>query len=217
MEVFNPNNYNILESCSMVSPPRQDSSDLDFKSLNVYNNALNHPKKISISKDELEQHNHQQKTKTVLNNPKDDAPNSDIKNTNNRINSILHSYTDGYLIDKIFNNLMENFERANKYINQMVDKFWFFRIRSLNVYFDIDIQDFDEETIQLIEAYTSDCITNQQIYFKLNGTITEVIARITKQAEPKIISKRFNEDIAWLQSSLYETREVTSFKWRFVL
>jgi hypothetical protein len=134
--------------------------------------------------------------------------------------SYHNNVSDGYLIDKIFNNLIENgydnYIKQNKYIDQLVKKFLFFRIKSPDVYFEIYIQDLDNETIQLIETYTQECKTAHQKYLKLNWIFIEVISRIEKQAEPQIISNNINEDvIVWLKSSLNEIRETVSLKWRF--
>src|SRR5919112_5587454 len=101
--------------------------------------------------------------------------------------SVKDEWTSSRLEDKIFNNLLDNgldITKGNKYINQIVDKFRFFRIKSHNVYFEIHKQDLDTKTIQLIETYIQDCKTPNEIYLKLNGILTEVIARIVKQAEP---------------------------------
>jgi hypothetical protein len=126
-----------------------------------------------------------------------------------------------YLIDKIFNDLIENgydnhAKKQNTYIDQIADKFRFFRLKSYNTYFDIYIQDLDKETILQIESYTSSCKTSNEKYLKLNGIFAEVIARITKQAEPLILSQEFNGDVTWLKSSLNEIRETISFKWKIV-
>jgi hypothetical protein len=106
--------------------------------------------------------------------------------------------------------------KQNKYIDQLVDKFKFFRLRSPSVYFEIYKQDFKDETTLHIENYIQDCKTSQEIYLKLNGIFTEVIARISKQAEPRILSLRINEDIVWIRNSLNEIRELVSFKWKLV-
>jgi hypothetical protein len=129
--------------------------------------------------------------------------------------------SEGYLIDKIFNNLMENGYnyniKQNKYIFQLVNKFQLFRLKSPNVYFEIHIRDLDSETIQLLEVYTRDCSTRHHKYLKLNWVFTEVITRIAKQAEPQIISIEMNENtIVWWKSSLNEIREITSLKWMVV-
>jgi len=127
------------------------------------------------------------------------------------------SWSTEYLIDNIFNNLMENGyekdEKINKYIIQLIDKFNFFRIKSPITIFEINIKDLYLETKYQINNYTEECKTKEKKYRKLDGIVTEVIARITKQATPMILSQRINEDIILFKSSLKEIRELVSFKW----
>ncbi len=178
------------------------------------------PKKIPIPKYNIEQHNQQQNTNTVSNNSKDDTLNSSIKNIDIRINNISYAYTDGYLIGKIFNDLMKNgydsVIKQNKYIIQIVEKFWLFRVRSDRIFFEIYYRDLNNETILLIEDYTKDCKTPKEKYEKLNGIMTEVIACITKQSEHLIISKTIDIDKEWLKTSINEIRESVSLKWKIV-
>ena len=129
-------------------------------------------------------------------------------------------WTSGYLVDNIFNNLLENgyciITKQNKYIDQIVNKFDFFRIGSPNVHIEIAKNDLDAETIKQIENCIQDCKTIEQKYRKLDGIFTEVIARITKLAEPTILSLKVNEDVVLLKRSLNEMRESSSFKWKLV-
>ena len=198
--------------------PSQDSSHLDFKSLKVYNVAFNYPKKIPISKDELEQNNNQQ-TKPILNNSKDDKLNSSIKSTDNKINNISYDYIDGHLIDKIFNDLIkngyDNNSKQNKYLVQIAEKFWLFKPGLDKIFFEICKRDLDNEPILLIEDYTKDCKTAQEKYLKLNGIMTEVIAAIAKQSEHLIISQT-NGDLEWLKRLVNEVRECVSLEWKLM-
>src|SRR3954468_2532981 len=93
-------------------------------------------------------------------------------------------WTCQHLIDKIFDNLMENGYDENikkdKYIEQMVDKFKFFRLKSPDVYFDIYETDLDDETIKQKDIYIQDSKTLEEKDNKLNDIFTEIIARITK-------------------------------------
>ncbi len=125
-----------------------------------------------------------------------------------------------YLIDIIFNNLMDdgyNGNRGqNKYINQMVRKFNLFRIRSPSTYFEIDKNDLDAQIIKQIEDCVRGCRTPREKYLRLNGIFVQVISRIAKQAEPIILSQMVNEDIVWIKVSLNEIRELVSFKWKLI-
>ncbi|MER5174279.1 MAG: hypothetical protein ABJB76_04145, partial [Candidatus Nitrosocosmicus sp.] len=57
----------------------------------------------------------------------------------------------------------------------------------------------------------------EEKYQKLDGVITEVIARITKQAEPIILSSITSEGILWTKTSLNQIREVVSQKWALIV
>ena len=83
----------------------------------------------------------------------------------------------------------------NKYIEQMVDKFKFFRLKSPNVHFDIYETDLDDETINQKDIYLKDCKTLKEKDNKLNGLFTGVIARITEQAKPRILAETSGNDI----------------------
>lgn len=129
------------------------------------------------------------------------------------------------LIDSIFIDLMESKEkdmydngnkRLNNYVLQIIQKIKFFLIKSPSVCFDINYKDLKEETIKQLEEYTKDCKTVQEKYRKLDGIIVEAIARITKEAEPLILSIYASEDDLFLRVSLNQIRQSVSFKWRFV-
>jgi hypothetical protein len=127
----------------------------------------------------------------------------------------------GHLADNIFVNLMEigvdSETNSNKYIIQFADKFEYLRIRSPSTFFEIDTRDLDPETIILIDNYTKDCKTIEDRYSKLDEIIVEAVARIGKQAEPKILSSRTNGDnMALLKVALNEIREMVSFRWRLI-
>src|SRR6476659_7087586 len=107
--------------------------------------------------------------------------------------SLSDKWTVGHLIDKIFENMMENGyddqdTKKNKYIEQIVDKFKFFRLKSPSVHFDIYETDLDDETIKQKDIYLKDCKTLKEKDNKLNGLFTEVIARITEQAKPMLLA-----------------------------
>ena len=118
----------------------------------------------------------------------------------------------------MFVNLMENGYDKNakscKYIQQIADKFEFFRRRSPTTYFDIDKKDLSAETIKQLEDYTKDCKTTGERYRKLNGPFTEVIAWIAIQAESRIMSSKMEVDTVWIKKSIHEIRELVSFRWR---
>ncbi len=124
-----------------------------------------------------------------------------------------------YLTDNISNNLLEsegsNGETQNKYVGQLVDKFKYIRIKSPNVCFDIHETDLDNETIKQKDIHIQDCKTRGEKYIRLNPIITEVIARITEQAKPRILAGASNDNMG-LQRSLNEIRELVSFKWKLI-
>ena len=133
----------------------------------------------------------------------------------------ISEITTGYLVDKIFNDLIDNEDSSNhkfnKYILQILDKLRFFIIKSPVVYFDIRYKDLGQNTLKLIEEYTKDCKTAQEKYVKLDGLMTEVIARITMQAKPLILSSvKEKEFTTLLETSINQIRESASYKWRFV-
>lgn len=125
------------------------------------------------------------------------------------------------LVDVIFVSLMENGynenTKSNKYIVQFVHKFRFFRIKSPETSFEISYKDLNIEALNYIKDYTKDCKTTEEKYQKLDGVITEVIARITKQAEPIILSSITSEGILWTKTSLNQIREVVSQKWALIV
>ena len=116
------------------------------------------------------------------------------------------------LKDEISNDLMENDKKKNKYIDQMVDKFKFFSLRSPDVCFEIDENDLADETIRQKNICIQDCKTKEERNNKLNPIFTEVIARITEQAKPRILAGSSSDDTG-LQRSLNEIRGLVSFKW----
>ena len=125
-----------------------------------------------------------------------------------------------YLSDNIFNNLLEsesnNGKTQNKYVDQIIDKLKYFRIKSPNVYFEIDTNDLKTETIKQIEDFIQGCRTTEEKYIKLNGVVTEVIAQIAKQAKPLILSRGSSENTTWIEKSLAGIRELVSFRWKLI-
>jgi hypothetical protein len=124
-------------------------------------------------------------------------------------------WTPEYLIDKVFIDLMENGKKKNKYIEQMVDKFKFFSLKSPDVCFDIYEMDLSDETIKHKDLHLQDCKTKDEKYSKLNPIFTEVIARITEQAKPQILAGVSSNNIV-IKRSLNEIRELVSFKWKLI-
>jgi len=131
-----------------------------------------------------------------------------------------NDFTDGYLIDKIFNDLMQsgydNIAKQNTYLVQIAEKFWLLKLRSDKIFFEIHYQDLDKQTIQLLKEYTQDCKKPIEKYLKLNGIMTEVIAAIAKQSEHLIISRTIGTDLEWLKRSVNEVREYVSLKWKLM-
>lgn len=143
-------------------------------------------------------------------------------NNNNNFNHDTENdnWTDSCLVDKIYDDLMENESNSNtkqnKYIHQFIYKFKFIRIKSPTTFFEISLRDINIETIKQIENYTNDCKTAEVKYNKLDGIFVEVIAWIAKQAEPSILSSRLNEDMVMLKTSLNQIRECVTRKWKIV-
>jgi hypothetical protein len=135
--------------------------------------------------------------------------------------TLSEMWSTGYLVDKILDDLMEieiNSDlKFNKYILQILDKLRFFLIKSPKVHFDISFKDLGQDTLKLIKDYTKDCKTQEEKYAKLDGPMTEVIARITMQAKPLVLSSvREKEITTLLEASINQIRELVSFKWRFI-
>jgi hypothetical protein len=109
----------------------------------------------------------------------------------------------------------DNNKKQNKYIDQLVDKVKFFRLRSPAVCFEIYENDLDDELIKQKEIYIQGCKNEGEKYIKLNGIFTEVIARIDEQAKPRILAESSGENIG-LERSLNEIRELVSLKWTLI-
>ena len=129
-------------------------------------------------------------------------------------------WTPGYLVDNIFVNLMENGydknTKSNEYILQLADKFRYFRIKSPITLYEISYKDLDVKTINHIRNYTKCCKSTEEKHQRLNWVIVDVIARIAKEAESRILSLYANEDKVLLKARLSEIRELVSHKWRFI-
>ena len=129
-------------------------------------------------------------------------------------------WEDGYLIDNIFNNLMDNGyygnKSRNKYVDQLVYKFKFFTIKSPSTYLEIDRIDLDAQTIKQIEDCINGCKTPKEKYLKLDGTVVEVISHIAKQAEPIVLSQRIYEDPVWIKASLNKISNLVTLKWKLM-
>ena len=110
----------------------------------------------------------------------------------------------------------ENGIKINKYILQATNKFKYFRLKSPEVKFCIYIKDFKEDTTKHLELYVSACNSKEQVYHKLDGIITEVIALVYREARPLILSTLEYEDPVWVERSINEIRSTISYKWRFV-
>ena len=117
-----------------------------------------------------------------------------------------------YLVDNIFNDMMSP---DNKYIIQAKTKLTDFRRNSSVTFFDI-YNDFKEDTKKDLALYVRDCNSQEQVYRKLDGIITEVIALIYREARPLILSSINYEDPVWVERAINEIRSTISYKWRFV-
>ena len=129
-------------------------------------------------------------------------------------------WTPWYLVDNIFVNLMENGyvknTKSNKYILQLTDKFKYFRIKSPVTLYEISYKDLDVKTTKQIKDYTKGCKSTEEKHQRLDWVIVDVISRISKEAEPRILFLYPNEDKRLLKTRLNEIREMVSQKWRFI-
>ena len=125
-----------------------------------------------------------------------------------------------YLVDIIFVSLMEGgydeVSKSNKYVVQIINKFKYFRIKADGKLFEISFKDLNSEALDLIAKYTKDCKDLDEKYAKLDGIIVEVISRITKQAEPAILSSYTIEFRSFIKVALNEIRETMSCRWKLV-
>ena len=117
-----------------------------------------------------------------------------------------------YLVDNIFNDMMSP---DNKYIIQAKTKLTDFRRNSSVTFCDI-YNDFKEDTKKDLALYVRDCNSQEQVYRKLDGIITEVIALIYREARPLILSTIKHMDPVWVERAINEIRSTVSYKWRFV-
>jgi hypothetical protein len=131
-------------------------------------------------------------------------------------------WSTAYLIDNIFNDLMDksmedkNGKKINKYVYQAITKLQDFRRKSPATFFDIFKDDLSNETVKRLNNYITDCNSENKIYKKLNGLMTEVIALIYKQAESLILSNIENEDVVWVKKAINEMRQLIKNRWRLV-
>jgi hypothetical protein len=119
-----------------------------------------------------------------------------------------------YLIDNIFNNLMEN--NSKKYINQLVTKFKYFIIRSPNVYFVIEKRDLGYEVIGHMEYHVKDCKTKNEKYMKLNYVFTEVVAEIAREARPSLLAGWEDKFIELRKREVNSIRSLVSLRWKLI-
>ena len=105
---------------------------------------------------------------------------------------------------------------SNNYVIQAKTKFHYFRIKSPVTVFEISFKGFKEDTKKDIALYVKDCKSQEEVYLKLDGIITEVIALIYKEAQPLILSTVKYMDPVWVERSINEIRSTISYKWRFV-
>lgn len=125
------------------------------------------------------------------------------------------TWSPNYLIDNIFNNLMEN--NSRKYIDQLVTKFKYFIIRSPNIYFIIEKKDLSDEVTRHLELYVKDCKTRNEKYIQLDYIFTEVIAEIAREARPSLLAG-WEEDrfIELRNREINSIRSLVSWKWKLV-
>jgi len=134
--------------------------------------------------------------------------------------STINDFTPWYLADVIFVCLMENgydeVSKSNRYIIQLINKFKYFRIKTKGKCFEISFKDLNSEAIELVAEYTKNGEDSHEKYAILDGVIVEVISRITKQAEPAILSPYSKHTRLWTKVALNEIREIASHRWKMV-
>ncbi|MGD9532201.1 MAG: hypothetical protein AB7V56_00320 [Candidatus Nitrosocosmicus sp.] len=123
-------------------------------------------------------------------------------------------WSPNYLVDNIFNNLMES--NSRKYIDQLVTKFKYFIIRSPNVYFTIEKKDLSDEVISHLEFYINDCKTKNEKYMKLNYIFTEVIAEIAGESRPSLLAGCEDKFIELRNKEINSIRSLVSSKWKLI-
>lgn len=134
----------------------------------------------------------------------------------NNVVTLEEIWTDSYLIDKIFNDLVDG-QKDQEYIKQFIDKFHYFRIKAPNVFFLIDLNDLNKDTTRIqLEICIRNCKTPYEKRVRLDGILTDVIARIAKQAQPLILSQTKYENIEYVKTAINETREIVSLRWKLV-
>ncbi len=124
------------------------------------------------------------------------------------------TWSPNYLIDNIFNNLMEN--NPSEYINQLVTKFKYFIIRSPNVYFIIEKKDLSDSVIRHLELYIKDCKTRNEKYIRLDYLFTEVIAEIAREARPSLLAGWEDKFVELRKREVNSIRSLVSLRWKLV-
>jgi hypothetical protein len=133
-------------------------------------------------------------------------------------------WSDSHLEDNIFNDLMEN---DNEIVSQVEENFE--RLRIGTTVIEISLKNLSPDTIYHIEEAVKHCKTPIEKHQILNGIIPNVIARIAKQVEPRILAKstrelvllrtvpnKIREHQVLLRTALNSIRELASNHWRLV-
>jgi hypothetical protein len=145
---------------------------------------------------------------TINNTSKDD--NKDCDNNDNEV------WLPGRLTDAIFIDLMASNDKDDRYLSQIEDKFDWLRLKFTDTSYEIHYSDLKEETQKHLEDYVKDCKTTEEKYKKLNGIMPDVIARVSKQVEHRMVANKMSKDPVLLQVSFYSMRENVSNNWKFI-
>lgn len=129
---------------------------------------------------------------------------------NSQQQPLRDNWSPKHLEDNIFNDLMENGE----IVSQVEEKFE--RLRLGSTVIEISRKNLSLDTIYHIEESVKHCKTTDEAYQTLNGIIPDVIARIAKQVEHRILAKILSKDQVLLRTSLNNIRELASNHWRFI-
>ncbi len=83
-------------------------------------------------------------------------------------------------------------------------------------FIEISRKDLSPDTIYHLDEAIKHCKTSDEAYQTLNGIIPDVIARIAKQVEHRILAKTLGQDQVLLKTALNSIRELASNHWRLV-
>ena len=105
---------------------------------------------------------------------------------------------------------------GSKYINQAVEKFRYFRIKSPVTRFEIFKNDFSDEIRKKLVQKVRNHVTKDEKYNKLDGIMVEVIARIYNETKPLILDNVEHEYHVSVMVAINEIRTAVSNHWELI-